>query len=61
MQSEAIAVLFASAIVVLMVLCHINVIGVEVRGHAHTLATVLQKVPTLFMPLPDPRLDEKFD
>ncbi|CAE7210000.1 unnamed protein product [Symbiodinium sp. CCMP2592] len=55
------AVLFASAIVVLLVAFHITVIGVQVKGHAHTLATVFQKVHTFFLPLRDPRLDNKFE
>ena len=54
-------VLFASAIVVLLVAFHINVIGVQVKGHAHTLASVLRKVHAFFMPFRDPRLDEKFE
>ncbi|CAE7223657.1 unnamed protein product [Symbiodinium sp. KB8] len=55
------AVIFASAVVVLLVFCHINVVGVEVRGHAQIVATVLQKMPALFLPFRDPRLDEKLE
>ena len=55
------AVLFATALVVLFVSCHITVVGVEVKGHTQILATVLEKVPALFMPFRDPRLDEKLE
>ncbi|CAE7537636.1 unnamed protein product [Symbiodinium sp. CCMP2592] len=55
------ALLFATAVVVLLVSCHIILVGVEVKGHAQIQATVLEKVPALFMPLRDPRLDEQLE